>query len=80
MSGNCSYYSFDHDLENPFPGIHLSEQAMLQKLDPYARMKYMWYKYPKYHDYVVKNRRVINGRTYLMDSTNTRNEMTEVIV
>jgi ribosomal protein S27AE len=79
--GQCSYPVFDHDVENPFPGVHISEKEMVRRLDPYARMKYEWYKYPKYHSYMIQHRKVINGKTYMMDAKNTREGvLPEVIV
>jgi DNA-directed RNA polymerase subunit RPC12/RpoP len=76
----CSNVVFDHDIQNPFPGIHLSEKYLLTRLDPYARMKYQWYKYPKYHTYVIQNRRVQGDKTYLMQGENKIGQLPEVIV
>ena len=36
-----------------------------RKLDEYSKMKLMWYKYPKYWEYHIKNRKTINDKAYI---------------
>ncbi len=52
----CAKPVFEYKLERPFPFVRRSEEEMLRLLDYYSYKKYMWYKYPKFHEEDIRTR------------------------